>query len=70
MSAQAGVFTYHPGIEEYRPDTLMRVRIPRERRREVLRQLRICGIDEHFIYQDFDGLGATLRQKVGSLFDD
>ncbi|WP_395683891.1 FRG domain-containing protein [Dokdonella sp.] len=69
ITAQAGIFTYHPkGEVEFAPKKpLTRFRIPNANRREILVELSKCGVDDHFIYQDLDGLGSTLFYVLGGL---
>jgi hypothetical protein len=67
ITAQAGFFTHHPNpAQGFLPPSLVRYRIPQGRRRAILRELYTCGIDQHYIYQDFDGLGVSLSHMVGA----
>jgi hypothetical protein len=70
ISAQSGVFTYHPDITaEYSPEDLVQFRVPAKMRRDVFVQLGVFGVTSHFVYQDFDGLGEMLRQMLGGWTD-
>ncbi len=67
ISAQDGVFTYHPDPTQiFEPTGLVRFVIPNGARLSILQQLDVVGINEHFVYQDFDGLGAILSQHLGA----
>ena len=40
--------------------------IPASRKRELLKQLNLCGINEKFIYPGIDGIGRYINQKYSS----
>lgn len=42
------------------------ISIPANRKREILNQLNLCGINEKFIYPGVDGIGRYIRQKYSS----
>ena len=68
ISAQSGVFTHHLNAwEEFIPKTLTKLVIQQRFRRRILKELYNCGIDPHFIFQDFDGLAETLSHQVNVL---
>ena len=66
LKPQAGAFILFPNnneIEDELTKNKQVLLIPAEQKEEILKELRILGIDEYFIYPEFEHFCKALRQK-------
>lgn len=66
---QYGVFTVHNSmrklVEICEESTLTKIIIPNEKKKQILKELSICGITESYIYPDLEHLSEELKELQG-----
>lgn len=67
QAAQKSVFTLHNDIwtplEDFAPDQLKKIEIPKECFPDAIAFLNLSGINEYSLFPDFDGLARQLRHE-------
>jgi len=53
-------------VENQQTGVIGNILIPAEKKKEILAQLDLCGINEKFIYPGLDGVGRYIKKKYSS----